>query len=194
MSKLIMPTQAYVGQISVVGECFCYGAVLDGQQLIYLDVAGPATSVEAVWAKLAQGKECAILPPETETEKIVLRTAEGVLKRMQRKIEGIGIYHLLLLHEDLLDPSYAEITTTYLFLIDKVQTTAKLGAHIQALVDLAVFSDWYPYFVQQGRMERLILPLKCYGGIQVWKLVLDKPAWERVICQGLAQQRLNFPK
>ena len=206
-----MIEQTYVGQISVVGECFCFGAALEGgvpaqsgggQQLTYLDLAGPATSVEAVWAKLAQSKECYVIPPERDAEKIALRSAEGKLKRFQRKVEGIGIYHLVLLHQDMLEPIYAEMTTTYIFLTDKAkapagfargQATAKLGAHVQELVDIAVFPAWFPYLVQQGRVERLLTPLTCYGGVKLWKLTLDKSAWERVICRGLQQRTIRLP-
>ncbi len=193
MSNFIIPEQHPVGQISVVGECFCYGAALDGQQLVYLDIAGPATSVEAVWAKLAQNKECYVIPPAETASKIILRSTEGVLKRLQRKVEGIGIYHLLLLHRDLVEPEYAEISTTYLFLIDKTQSTAKLGAHIQQLVDIAVFPAWHPFLVQQGRVEGLLLPLTCHGGVKLWKVILDKSQWERVICRGLSQRSLTLP-
>jgi hypothetical protein len=186
--------QAYIGQISVVGECFAFGAALDGGQLVYLDVAGPATSVEAVWAKLAQGKETAIVPLERDTEKIVLRSAEGKLKRFERKVEGIGIYHLLLIHHDLLEPFYAELSTTYLFLTShKDQTTAKLGAHIQALVDIAVFPQWFNYLVQQGRVEGLLKPLTCYGGVNMFRVTLDKAQWERLICRGLNQRSISLP-
>jgi hypothetical protein len=70
MPTFITPQQAYIGQITVVGECFCYRLALDGQQLAYLDVAGPATSVEAVWAKLGQGKETYLIPPDNDAQKI----------------------------------------------------------------------------------------------------------------------------
>lgn len=193
MPNFIIPEQSHVGQISVVGECFCYGAALDGQQLVYLDIAGPATSVEAVWAKLAQNKECYVIPPVETANKIILRSAEGVLKRLQRKVEGISIYHLLLLHRDLVEPEYAEISTTYLFLIDKAQSTAKLGAHIQQLVDIAVFPAWNAYLVQQGRVEGLLAPLTCHGGVKLWKVILDKTQWERVICRGIRVKTIGFP-
>jgi hypothetical protein len=198
-----MIEQTYVGQISVVGECFCFGAALDGgvpaqsgggQQLVYLDLAGPATSVEAVWAKLAQAKECYVIPPGHDAEKITLRSAEGKLKRLERKVEGIGIYHLLLVHCDIFEPQYAELSTTYIFLTtDKDQTTSKLGAHVQELVDIAVFPVWFPYLVQQGRVEGLITALTCYGGVKLWKLSLDKSAWERVVCRGLQQRVIRLP-
>lgn len=198
MSQKILPknmiTQTYIGQIAVVGECFCYGCALDGGQLVYLDIAGSATSVEAVWAKLVQAKECYIIPPQRDADKIVLRSAEGKLKRFERKVEGIGIYHLLLVHRDIIEPTYAELSTTYLFLTaDKDQTTAKLGAHIQELVDIAVFPQWFNFLVQQGRVEGLLKPLTCYGGVQLWKVSLDKSPWERLICRGLCQANIHFP-
>lgn len=185
-------SQAYIGPLNVVGECFCYGCALDGQQLVYLDLAGPATSVEAVWAKLAQGKDTAIVPLERDSDKIVLRSGEGQLKRLERKIEGLGLYHLLLLHRDLIEPIYADLSTTYLFLVEPAQTTAKLGSHIQALVDIAVFPQWHAYLVQQGRLEKLISPLTCYGGVKLWKVVLDKSAWERLICRGVKESTIQF--
>ena len=189
-----MITQTCIGQISVVGECFAFGTALDGQQLVYLDLAGPATSVEAVWAKLAQGKECYIIPPERDAQKIVLRSEEGKLKRFERKVEGIGIYHLLLVHRDIFEPQYAELSTTYLFLTsDKDQTTAKLGAHIAELVDIAVFPNWFPYLVQQGRVEGLLKPLTCYGGVNMFRVTLDKDAWSRLICRGLQQRQIQLP-
>ena len=188
-----MIAQTCVGQISVVGECFCFGVALDKAQLVYLDLAGPATSVEAVWAKLAQSKECYVISPERDAEKITLRSEEGKLKRLQRKVEGIGIYHLLLVHRDILEPQYAELTTTYLFLTDKDKASAKLGAHVQALVDIAVFPAWYAYLVQQGRVERLITPLTCYGGVSLYRLDLNKSAWERLICRGLSQGSIRLP-
>ncbi len=190
---MMTPAQDYIGQISVVGECFCYGAALDGPQLVYLDIAGAATSVEAVWARLAQGKECYLIPVDPTADKIVLRSEEGFLKRIQRKVEGIGIHHLLLLHQDLMEPTYAELSTTYLFLLDNLQATALLGMHVQQLVDIAVFPDWSPYLVQQGRLEGLVAPIRCYGGVKLWKLTLDKAAWQRLIRQGLARQQLHFP-
>jgi hypothetical protein len=189
-----MIAQEYIGQVTVVGECFAFGCAIDGGQLVYLDVAGPATSVEAVWAKIAQGKEAAIIPPERDAQKIILRSEEGKLKRFERKVEGIGVYHLLLIHYDILEPTYAELSKTYLFLTaDKDQTTAKLGAHITELVDIAVFPEWHKFLVQQGRMEGLLTPLTCYGGANMFRVTMDKQSWERLICRGLQQQQIQLP-
>ncbi len=184
--------QPYVGLVTVVGECFCYGAALDGEQLVYLDVAGPATSVEAAWAKIVGGKGAAIVPPQHRAQKIPLQTQEGKLKRIQRKVEGLGVHHMLLLHTDLLEPTYAELSTTYLVMADKAQATAKLGAHVQKLVNIAVFSTWHPYLVQQGRLHRLLTQCTCYGGVDVWRVSLDQSAWERLIRRGLERRDIQL--
>ena len=48
------------------------------------------------------------------------------------------------------------------------------------------------YLVQQGRVERLLAPLTCYGGVKLWKLTLNKSRWERVICRGLSQSAIQL--
>lgn len=187
-----MITQSYVGQISVLGECFCYGAAIDDQQLVYLDIAGSATSVEAVWAKLAQAKECFIILPGN-ADKITLRSDKEKLKRLERKVEGVGIYHLLLLHRDF-EPQYAELTRAYVFQTsDAGQTIAKIGSHIQQLMDIAVFPIWYPYIIQEGIAQGLIKPLKCFGAVCIQRIDLDKTAWERLICEALADRQIRLP-
>ena len=123
-----------------MGDCFVFGAALHDNHPVYLDIAGPATSVEAVWAKLAQGKEARIVPDTGSS--IVLQPPEpGLFARFQRKIDGLGIDHLLLVHKAITEPVYSELTTTYMFFADKDQATAILGNHISRLVKVAVFPD-----------------------------------------------------
>ncbi len=99
MTNVLIPQQ-YVGRMNVVGDCFVFGAALHDSQPVYLDIAGPATSVEAVWARLAQGKEARIVPDIGSS--IVLQPPEpGLFARFQRKIDGLGIDHLLLVHKDI---------------------------------------------------------------------------------------------
>ena len=45
MTYLDIP-RAYVGRVHVVGDCYVFGAALQGVEPVYLDVAGPATSVD----------------------------------------------------------------------------------------------------------------------------------------------------
>jgi hypothetical protein len=184
--------QSYAGRMNVVGDCFVFRAALHDNRPVYLDIAGPATSVEAVWARIAQGKEARIVPDTGSS--IVLQPPEsGLFERFQRKIDGLGIDHLLLVHKAITEPVYSELTTTYMFFVDKDQATAMLGNHVSKLVKVAVFSEWYPYLVQQGRQEQLVERCSCYGGVQMWVVSLDMMAWTRVIQDGMGSGALQFP-
>ena len=64
-----------------------------------------------------------------------------------------------------------------MFFADKDQATAILGDHISKLVKVAVFPEWHPFLVQQGRLEHLMQRCICYGGAQVWAVTLDAARW-----------------
>ncbi len=184
--------QQYVGRMNVVGDCFVFGAALHDNRPVYLDIAGPATSVEAVWAKLSQGKEARIVP-DTGASIVLQPPDPGLFARFQRKVEGLGLDHLLLVHQAITEPVYSELTTTYLFFVEKDQATAILGDHVSRLVKVAVFPAWFPYLVQQGRQEQLVQRCICYGGVQVWAVTLDADHWSRVIQNGLASGVIALP-
>jgi len=191
MTDSLIPQQ-YVGRMNVVGDCFVFGAALHDNRPVYLDIAGPATSVEAVWARLAQGKEARIVPDTGPS--IVLQPPEpGLFARFQRKIDGLGIDHLLLVHKAITEPLYSELSETFLFFTGKDQATAILGNHISRLVKVAVFPAWFPYLDQQGRQDRLVERCTCYGGVQVWAITLDRDAWTRAIQDGLASGDIALP-
>jgi hypothetical protein len=191
MTTQLIP-QNYCGRMNVVGDCFVFGAALHDNQPVYLDIAGPATSVEAVWAKLAQGKEARIVPDEGAS--IVLQPPEsGLYTRYQRKLEGLAIDHLLLIHKAITEPVYAELTETFMFFTDKEQATAILGDHISKLIKVAVFPEWYAFMVQQGRQERLVQRCTSYGGAQVWAITLDASRWTHVIQNGLFSGVIVLP-
>jgi hypothetical protein len=178
--------------MNVVGDCFVFGAALHDNQPVYLDIAGPATSVEAVWARIAQGKEARIVPDTGAS--IVLQPPEpGLFTRFQRKIDGLGVDHLLLVHKAITEPVYSELSTTFMFFVDKDQATAILGDHISRLVKVAVFQTWYPYLVQQGRQERLVQRCACYGGANLWSVSLDQDAWTRIVQNGLLDRDIYLP-
>ncbi len=191
MTDSLIPQQ-YVGRMNVVGDCFVFGAALHDNRPVYLDIAGPATSVEAVWARLAQGKEARIVPDTGPS--IVLQPPEaGLFARFQRKIDGLGIDHLLLVHKAITEPVYSELSETFMFFTGKEQATAILGDHISRLVKVAVFKEWHPYLLQQGHQDRLVERCTCYGGVQVWAITLDRDAWTRVILDGLASGGITLP-
>src|SRR6476620_4739950 len=98
----------FIGRVNVVGACYCMGVVVDRRPPsyknipIYLSVVGPATSVEALWAKLSQAKETSVVPDNSEMFSIYLEPNKGGLyTRYQKKFEALGVDHLILIHEDM---------------------------------------------------------------------------------------------
>jgi hypothetical protein len=186
--------QSYIGQISVIGEVFCYGLAADNDVPVYLDVAGPATSVDAVWAKLALGKEVAVIRYGGERSIYLHPAGEGQYARFQRRVAGLRIDHALLVHRAIAAPLYGERSATYVIRASAEQARAKLGAHVAALVRVAVFAQWHGYLERRGRDEGLVRPCACYGGVEVCGVDLDRDAWTRVIGEGLKAGEIQLPE
>jgi hypothetical protein len=206
MSGQLTIPQVYVGRVNVVGDCYCLGVVVDRRPPtfknipIYISVAGPATSVEALWAKISQGKEATIVPDDTAKSAIYLEPNKaGLYTRYQKKIEALGIDHLLLVHEAMVEPTYPsagtdnEPATTYVLCVSEEQRHAKLGEHVRKTVKVAVFDDWLDYLYSEGRSRGLIRD--CAGqGIEAFAIKLDPLKWTEVITSGLASATLHLPE
>jgi hypothetical protein len=184
----------HIGAISIVGDAYCYGLAVDGKQVVYLNLAGPATSVEAVWARLAQGKSI-MMNVEGRGYYEFRNYDERGLKRLESKIEGLGVYHLMLLHPQIAQTIYAEHGVTYQMWIENTpQCLAKFGAHIEALVDLPIFPEWHGLLYDLGRAQRLVTTVySSFGGAEFRKINLDKAEWEAQISKALQAGRLKFP-
>ena len=198
--------QTYVGRVNVVGDCYCLGVVVDRRPPsyksipVYISVVGPATSVEALWAKLSQGKETSVVPDDRQQPTIYLEPNKGGLyTRYQKKIEALGVDHLVLVHEDMAEPCYpsaeddkADSATTYLLCTSDEQRLAKLGEHVRKTVKVAVFDAWFEYLYQEGQKRGLVR--ECMGfGVQAAAIRLDAVKWTGVITAGLAEQAIQFP-
>src|SRR5579864_8807848 len=102
--------QSYVGQVNVVGDCYCFGAVCHQKAQtsvpVFLSVTGAASSVEALWARMAQGKISAILRDNKQPSVPLEPEEKAMYTRTQKRIDGLGIDHLLLMHRALSEPEY----------------------------------------------------------------------------------------
>ena len=187
--------RTYVGQVSVIGTAYCFGVAvhLDSETHkavpVYLDIAGPATSVEAAWARLAQGKELTIVP-DTAPAIYLQPPQAGTLKRYQRRFPELAIDQLVLIHTDAVEvPSEG---MTFHLETSLEQAKASLGAHVRALVKVAVFPAWHDYLMARGKAERLIYPCTCYGGVTVSAIELDASKWTSVIVRGLQKKEISL--
>lgn len=187
-----MPLQSFVGRVNVVGDCCCFGAALHHETLIYLDIAGASTSVEAVAAKLSKGDAVHLIPPQ-DAAKIECKPAEKAsFSRIQQK-NTLGIHHLLLLHKSIQQPVYGETGATYMIVEDKEMASAMLGHHILNLVKIALYPAWYRYLVKRGREAGLLHKCRCYGGVDIWAVSLNRAGWENLIMGGLRLKEIQLP-
>lgn len=186
--------QDYVGLVNVVGDCHCFGLV---QHLkvptykyvpVFVNVTGAASSVEALWAKLAQGKEACIIR-DGDAPKLRLEPDDkGLYVRFRKKIGSLGVDHLLLVHREMAEPAYptdGRPTQVYSFWLDETQGTAKLGEHVRKAVKVAVFDPWFGYLNAKGHAAGLVKALAGYGGVNAVQITLDPTGWTDLIAHGL---------
>ncbi len=194
--------QEYVGLVNVVGDCHCFGLI---QHLkapaykyvpVFVNVTGAASSVEALWAKLAQGKQALVLRDDNQPNLALEPDDKGLYVRFQRKIGSLGIDHLLLVHREMAEPEYPTDnapTSVYSLWLNEEQGTAKLGEHVRKTVKVAVFDPWFVYLNVEGRKTGLVKMLPCYGGVTAVEITLDPDRWTKVISHGLSSHQITFP-
>ena len=193
------PRLKHVGQINQVGGAYVFGlaqhVVSDERtDTIYLNLAGPVTSVEAVWAKLV---ECGTLICRGSDGKgRYLRhgeqgDSESPYLRFQRRIPGLQIEHLILLDKRFTEVEYAEVGLSFLF--DAPDMPHKLAEHVRQLVNLPIFAEWAEPLAEIGRVTRLLRPLSCLGEQTVYLLDLDRTRWEQQIALRVEQGELPWP-
>jgi hypothetical protein len=159
-----------------------------------LNIAGAATSVEGAWARLVQGKEITVVPMAGDSSTIYLNPPDkGLYVRLQRKIDGLGMDSLILLHRQLAEPSFTETDFAFLMALDYEQACLRLADYISKTVKVAVFPTWGSYLRQQGYMNGLVLPRTSYEGIDFWTVKLNTLDWTALICDGLRKGALRLP-
>ena len=190
----------YIGNVNIIGDCFCYGLAVEyttethRPYPVYLNITGASTSVEGTWARLAQGKEITVVPMLRNSSAIYLYPAEkGMYVRLQRKIDGLGMDNLILLHRQLVEPSFTDANETFLIALDYELACARLVDHVSKTVKIAVFPAWGSYLRLQGYLRGLVTPRTSFEGVEFWTMKLDLLGWTELICQGLRTGALQLP-
>src|SRR5262249_43305687 len=141
----------------------------------------------------------AVVPEDRALASIYLEPNKGGLyTRYQKKIDWLGIDHLVLVHEDLAEPAYPvageakEVGLTYILAVSEAQRRAKLGEHIRQTVKVAVFEMWFDYLYTEGRSHGLVRDCVGYG-LDACSVRLDVLKWTEIITTGLTAKRIQFP-
>jgi len=193
-------SQSYVGQVNVAGDCYCFGATVHlkaGKAILaFLSVTGASSSVEALWARMAQGKASTIVRDNKQPAIPLEPQEKGMYTRIQKKVDGLGIDHLLLFHRELSEPWYTTMSQTeqlYLRWPNETPGVAKLGEHVQKTVNVAVFDEWFVHLHREGRVRGLVRSLHCFGGVEVVHVMLDPKRWTGLTADGLKRSAItNF--
>lgn len=189
--------QACVGELtgSVIANVFCYGFATHAGTLIYLNMGGPRSGVEAIRAKLAKGQAINLVPDEGPS--VELTPGEGITGIYTAYINNMSearFVSMILAHEHWVDPNYGGQATTYIMHLDDRQAKGQLLHHVRELVSVPVFPQWIDYLWQAGQTAMLLRNCKADGGITLKVLDLDSSAWKRIITGGVANDIIRIPQ
>lgn len=190
----------HIGEIARVGDTHVFGLsrhVVDEHRTdtVYLNIAGPATSVEAVWAGIVEGRSTVFTDLNGRHHYIQHRGIDGQdgtpYRRFQRRIEGLAVDHLILLDRRFLDvDTDAEVSDAFVF--EDADMDRKVGHLVREMVNIAVFDEWFGPLLAIGRRERLVVPV-LNDAHRVFHVRLDRTRWEHLIALGVEHGVLLWP-
>jgi hypothetical protein len=189
--------QQYVGELTgdISGNVHCYGYATHNGIMVYLNLGGPHTAVEAIRAKLGKGQSVNLVPWDGPAVELTAGEGQtGKYKDFMQKIPEAKFTSLILAHELLVAPNYGGKSTTFLIRTSEAQAIARLKQHVTELVNIPVFDSWATYLWQTGQKANLVHPTQSAGEIDLWTVSLDIDDWTRLITSGLEQGVIALPE
>jgi hypothetical protein len=195
--KVIPLPMACVGELtgSVIASVHCYGYALDGDELIFLNMGGPRSGVEAIRAKLSKGDIVNLM--RWDAPSIELTAGEGntgVYTAYINNMKEARFVHCMLAHERLVHPNYKGNAKTYIIQMSEEQAKAQLLHHVRETVKLPVFHHWIDYLWQAGLVAKLVRNTRAGGGLTLKTIDLDMDSWGRLIQYGVAEKAISIPQ
>ncbi len=186
--KLALTQRAYVGELTgaVSGYTYCYGLGIHQGQLLYLDMGGPRSSVEAIRAKISKHEQINLIPQDGPAIELSIGEEDRYID-FTTNIPEAKFQHTILAHRMALEPVYGGKSLTFFIRTDDAQGKAKLKAHVFALVNIPVFDVWSHYLWEAGQKAMLVRRPRTLGGIDLWVVDLGVDAWTRLITGGVEQ-------
>lgn len=196
-AKVTPLPMACVGELtgSVMANVHCYGYALDGDELIFLNMGGPRSGIEAIRAKLGKGDIVNLM--RWDDPSIELSAGEGntgVYTAYINNMAEARFVHCMLAHERLVHPNYNGNAKTYIIQMSETQAKAQLLHHVRETVKLPVFPDWIDYLWQVGQVAKLVRNTRTGGGLIIKAIDLDVDAWGRLIQYGVAEKTITIPQ
>jgi hypothetical protein len=186
--------RSYIGRINVAGDALVFGLALcqgNANQVAYMDMVGPRSSVEAVWAKLLNGKGGAVWVQRDKEGPIPLM-ASPHLKRFQVALEGIGQDNLVLVVDD----TEEDLRHRYLLAHNGTPDTAAFLACIKEICKAPIYPEWIESgeLLEIARSRHMVAPCVSYGGVEMLAVVKTAVSWEKAISDSKGFGKLTLPR
>jgi hypothetical protein len=201
-SGIVPIKQEYCGELTgdISGSVYCYGFATFDNVLVYLNMGGPRSGVEAIRAKLSKGQPVNLHPPDAPSIELAPdndadgNANTGMYAAFAQNISEARFMSMILLHEWITEPNYNGDSVTFIFRISPEQAQAQLLDNIRKLVNVAVFDDWSDYLWRAGSNAMLVRPARSGGEIDLITILLDDSAWTILITGGIEQQVITLPE
>jgi len=183
MEQGIRVERRCVGHIEVTGKSLVFGLAYrpNSQRVAYLDLVGPRSSVEAVWARLLSSrKESAWLRMTDETLR-ELQPSAG-LKRYQVALPSIVQDNLVAVVDKQEDE---EDRYTYLLGSEGKISASALLHGLKDIWRGPLFMEWMPMLLSIGQVNKLATWCESYGGVEMLALLRDADKWEAAISENV---------
>jgi hypothetical protein len=203
-NKLQSIDQMPIGELSgnISGGVYCYGYALHDDLLVYLNLGGPTTAVEAIIARLQTGKPVNLNRWDGPALELATNpTPENPQNPARVRLETVSQYlpearfrSSILIDRRAADPDYTGgAGVTFIIRTGDTQAQALLLHHVKEACSLPVFDDWIGFLWEAGQTAGLVRPTRAEGGIDLLTVLLDDEAWSRLITGGIAQQTIQLP-
>lgn len=158
--------------------------VTHNETLIYLEIAGPKTTLKASRAHLLGNRRHILM------ERELLLSKEDGLQTIRTPLP-CGWEQWAIFHRQL-SPRTATPDPFYL-LDDGTTTVPPLFATLLAkALPLPTLPEWTPYLWLEGRLAGLIHPIPATQGIGAWGVATTTAKWQAILQSGIADDSLTF--
>jgi hypothetical protein len=179
----------------MAGSVWCYGYATDAGTLIYLNIGGPRSGIEAVRGKLGNARPVNLLPDDAPAIELTPgENQKGTYTAILNNIREARFMHCILIHERLTAPDYSGKGTTYILQVDEEQAKGQMLHHVRQTVNVPVFAAWTDYLWRAGQTAMLIRNCRTSNSLVVRAVSLDKTGWRRLITGGLAGGIITLPQ
>lgn len=183
--------RTHVGNIEANGTAFCYGYSTLHHNIAFLDVAGPTETLKTIKGLVNTGRNIRI-KAVNGPDIFLSSTGAGDYEVMQKKVQ-YGLVHMIMVHNHIRKPLYAEKSTTFIYDYSDDQLLKWLQHHLHNLLLIPVLHSWSKYLFQAGEGQKLLQRCDNRGSGQFWALRLDQALWQMEVQKGLAEGYLDFP-